>query len=327
MKIRILFGSIAAIIIILPCMLSGQFRFDLGDGQRWSYRIDIETEKRVEISRSDGTPDSQKMIFMNTDIALYLTIFVIENYDNEYALISCVYDSLSGSLKSGVDGTPTEIGLRAERDHIRLYQDDTLASEFTPGFTSDKEAAEFYEKLIFIGEDIRMLAYPTGEIINVTENKNLWQLAQEFTGGLGDGFLQVVFPENARAGANWEQAVSRDDFGGFELKQRFEPLLLQYRLPAGAETIEFKGELAIDSFSTAVEAPELSDELTLIINNYDRSAEGSAAFEGTRGFLSSLAATTIERANYRLLIRSLADREIFSSQYLRKEIKYTLLKK
>ncbi len=322
-------SQISGFLILAMCLLpllSATAQFDLSDGQRWPYRIDIETEKRVEMRSGDDRVSAANNIFLNSDIDLYLTILVIENYDNEYALISCVYDSLRGQLKSSVDGTITEVGVRAMRDHIRIYQNDTLVSEFTPGFMSGEQAADFYEQLIFIGEDIRMLVYPTGEIINITENKNLWQMAQEFSGGLGDGFLQVVFPENIAAGSGpgWEQAIARNQFGGFELKQRFEPLLLQYRMATGG-SFNIRGSLAVDSFYSEVSTPELADELTLIVNDYSTEVEANGKYLRNPGVVEAITAAIIESAEYRLIISGTSAAILFSSQYQRKDISYTLL--
>ena len=259
--------------------------FDIREGREFVYQIIISFSQETQSeSVADQNPET-KNAQLTGELNLIETITVTESVEDEYARINCRFDSLTGIIKSVADGKSASLEIFSEKDHVIIYQDDSLVSEYTPQGGPNRGAADFYEKLLFIGEDIGMLVYPSGEIINVTENKNLWNLSRDLLGFPGEGFLEIVFPGNR---SRWEETLEISNLGGFELQDSPEPLIIQYRTSDGRKRVEFDGELFLRQFSSEVNVAELEDELNLTLSNYQVSKSGSGSFSGNAGTLEQL---------------------------------------
>ncbi|HER00020.1 MAG TPA: hypothetical protein ENO22_11835 [candidate division Zixibacteria bacterium] len=269
-------------------------KFDLLKGRTFSYEIDISFSQESE-SESLTDPDSEtETAELNGELTLFETITVAESIEGEYARIICRFDSLTGTIESRSGDAPVRLDIFSEKDHVIIYQDDSLVSEYTPQGGSSRGAADFYEKLLFIGEDIVMLVYPTGEIINITDHKNLWNLSRELLGQPGEGFLEIVFPETQ---SRWEEAMKINSLGGFDLKDSPEPLILKYRIVQGRNQVEFVGELFLRQFSTEANVAELEDKLNLTLDNYQITRSGSGSFSSQAGTLERLEYTISQIGN------------------------------
>ncbi|NIP43988.1 MAG: hypothetical protein GWO41_02990, partial [candidate division Zixibacteria bacterium] len=249
------------------------------------YQITIsfsqETQSESLTDQNTGTANAQ----LTGELNLFETISVTESIEGEYARIICRFDSLTGTIESIADGASASLEIFSEKDHVIIYQDDSLVSEYTPQGGPNRGAADFYEKLLFIGEDIGMLVYPSGEIINITENKNLWNLSRDLLGFPGEGFLEIVFPENR---SRWEETFEISTLGGFDLQDSPEPLIIQYRITEGRNNVEFEGELFLRQFNSEANVAELENELNLTLNNYQVSKSGSGSFSTNAGTLERL---------------------------------------
>ncbi len=262
-------------------------KFNLSEGIEYNYEINISFTRESNFESSSEQFSENQNAKLEGNLTLFETISVKKNFEDEYARIICRFDSLSGKIESISDGTPSAIEIFSERDHVLIYQNDSLISEYTPQGGSNRAASDFYERLLFLGEDITMLVYPNGEIINITENKNLWSLSRDLLGMPGEGFLEIVFPEGQ---SQWEEALEINKLGDFDLQNSPEPLIVKYRQSSNGNNFEFEGDLFLKRFNSEATVSELDDKLGLILDNYQIKKSGSAFF--------SPSAETLEKMDY-----------------------------
>jgi hypothetical protein len=281
-------------IIVQSAWAGSILEFDLETGKTFSYKTTIDFTQRTIFETAADQISRGEVIELNGNITWFETIFIIQNYNNDYAAISCRVDSLTANLKSSVDSIMSEIKIHAFKDSVVIMHDDSVLSVYDPEHSARDAASDFYERLLFVGEDIKMLVYPDGEIINITENKNLWQLMRELLALPDEGFLEVVFPQNQ---SRWEQTIEIDRIGDFELKDKPKPLVMNYRLSPSSGQIDFSGSLFIRNLSSEVTIPGLNDEISLTLDNFAISKEGTAMFSNNAGTLRKLEYTVSRNGN------------------------------
>jgi hypothetical protein len=268
--------------------------FNLETGSKYSYKIAVDFTQRTIFETAADQISRGEVIELTGNIIWFETIFVAQNYNNDYAAISCRVDSLTANLKSSVDSVMTEIKIHALKDSIVITHNDSVLSVYDPEHSARDAASDLYERLLFVGEDIKMLVYPDGEIINITENKNLWQLMRELLALPDEGFLEVVLPQTQ---PKWEQTIEIDRLGDFELKDKPKPLVMNYRLSPVSGQLDFSGGLFIRNLTSQVTIPGLDDEISLTLDNYAISKEGSALFSSNAGTLRKLEYTVSRNGN------------------------------
>lgn len=295
-KIRFVFSLLVTLsaVFCLSAQAASVREFNLETGKTYSYKVSIDLGNRTIFETAADQISRGEVIELSGNITWFETIFVIQNFNNDYASISIRVDSLSANLKSSVDSAMSEIEIHALKDSVVIMQNDSVVSIYDPEHSAKDAASDFYEKLLFVGEDMKMLVYPDGEIINITENKNLWQLSRALIGLPGEGFLEVVFPQNQ---AKWEQTIEIDNIGDFELKSKPSPMVMNYSLSPASGQIDFSGSLFIRKLSSQVTIPGLNDEINLTLNNFAITKEGNALFSKAAGTLKKLEYTLSQNGN------------------------------
>jgi len=141
-----------------------------------------------------------------------------------------------------------------------------------------------------LGADIIMLVYPTGEIANITENKNLWEAYRDFLGLSADGLWQVVFPEGNSAGKkSWDRFLEITRLGAFQLKQGLTLKAVYHTENTFApDKITFSGRLNLPDFQTGAELAELEDNLELTMRDCLVYMDGSAAYSLQQGAITGM---------------------------------------
>ena len=303
--------------------------FNLKAGETINYKIDIAfTQENLyesfnEIKSEDGN------LLIEGNIELYESISVLE-CDDDYSKIVCCYDSLTANLRSRMDDSLTIISVDASKDNIRITQNDSVVAGYTTGSASSGAAYDFYDKLLFIGEDIIMLVYPDGEIMNITENKILWEMAHELIGLTDEGFLEIIFPQGItrNRSASWEQSIAIDKLGDFKLKDKPEPLIMHYTAENQSDSrIEFEGVLLLDMFETGLSVADLADEISLGIKDLKIAKKGSAVFSSRRGILQSMKYKTEKSGEITLLGTGLESYKTGLSVRFSGEVSYIILEK
>ncbi|MBD3216895.1 MAG: hypothetical protein GF310_01370 [candidate division Zixibacteria bacterium] len=297
--------------------------FDLSEEIEYNYEINISFTRESNFESSSEQFSENQNARMEGSLTLFETVSVVENFEDEYARIACRFDSLSGRIESVSDGTPSAIEIFSERDHVLIYRNDSLISEYTPQGGSNRAAYDFYERLLFLGEDIIMLVYPNGEIINITENKNLWNLSRDLLGMPGGGFLEIVFPEGQ---SQWEGALEISRLGDFDLQKSPEPLIIEYNLGSNLNNLEFEGDLFLRQFNSEATVSELDDKLTLILDNYQIKKSGSASFSPSAGTLEKMDYSISRIGNVTLKGRDSEDYSIRMRIDAQSKVVYTLIK-
>jgi hypothetical protein len=298
-------------------------KYDLSEGMEYNYEINISFSRESYFESTSGQFSENQGARLEGSLTLFKTVSVAENFENEYARMVCRFDSLSGKIESISDGTPSTVEIFSERDHVLIYQNDSLISEYTPQGGSNRAASDFYEKLLFLGEDITMLVYPNGEIINITDNKNLWNLSRDLLGMPGEGFLEIVFPEGQ---SQWEEALEINELGDFDLQKTPEPLIIKYDLSSNGNNLEFMGDLFLRRFSSEATVSELDDQLNLTLDNYQIKKSGSASFSPSAGTLEKLDYSISHIGNITLKGRDTKDYTIRMRIDDQSKIVYKLLK-
>lgn len=296
MSLRFVQRALILILVIIPFLglqAESQYLFNLEAGKKYNYRITIDLSQNSDLSSSTALQSKGEKVSFGGAISMKYSLEVLENQDNDYAKIICRFDSLRADLKSRVGDIETRLSLDAHKDDIRIQINDSLVAVHSPDSLDTRGASDFYERLLFVGEDVIMLVYPDGEILNITENKNLWDLALDFIGLADEGFLQIIFPQNIKAGGTtrWEQSSEIKKLGDFRLKTRPDPLVTSYSLMSGNDRaqIEFSGSLTLDRFISETGVSDLDDEMTLEIVNLKLAKNGSAVFSSRRGAIEKLA--------------------------------------
>jgi len=304
-------------------------RFNLKAGETINYRIDIAfTQDNIYESFSEVKSDDGH-ILIEGNIELYESISVLE-CDDDYSKIVCRYDSLMANLRSRTDDSATIISVEAGKDNIRITQNGSEVAGYIAGSASSGAGYDFYDKLLFIGEDIIMLVYPDGEIMNITENKILWEMAHELIGLTDEGFLEIIFPQGMTRNrrVSWEQSIAIDKLGDFKLKDKPEPLIMHYTAENKADSrIEFDGVLLLDMFETGVSVADLADEISLGIKDFKVAKKGSAVFSGRRGILQSMKYKTEKSGEITLLGTGLESYKTGLSVQFTSQVSYSLLEK
>ncbi len=293
-KTALLLTIIFYAVLATSAQTASAVEFNLETGKVYSYRVDIDLSNRTIFETAADQISRGEVIELSGNITWFETIFVIENYNNDYASISIRVDSLDAILKSSVDSVMSRIKIHALKDSIVIMRNDSVVSVYDPEHSGRDAASDFYERLLFVGEYMKMLVYPDGEIINITENKNLWQLSQDLIGLPGEGFLEVVFPQNQ---AKWEQTIEVANIGDFELSNKPSPLVMNYSLKPSTGQIDFSGSLFIRKLSSQVTIPGLNDEISLTLDNFAITKEGNASFSNTAGTLQKLEYTLSQNGN------------------------------
>lgn len=295
MNLKSLKRILKYILIIIPFLYAhaqSQYLYDLQAGKKYNYRISIDLSQNSDLSSSNALQSRGEKISFDGLISMIYSLEVIENQDNDYAKIICRFDSLRADLHSDVNGIETSMSLEALKDDIKIHVNDSLVAVHSPHALDSDGAGDFYERLLFVGEDIIMLVYPDGEIINITENKNLWDQAMDILGLADEGFLQIIFPADIKfdGTTRWEQSSEIKKLGDFKLKNRPEPLVTRYSLKHGTDRreIEFSGNLRLDRFISETGVSTLDDQMTLEIVNLDLGKNGSAVFSSRRGVIEKL---------------------------------------
>ena len=296
MNLKSLQRTLVLVLVIIPFLCvqaESQYLFDLEAGKKYNYRITIDLSQNSDLSSSNALQSRGENVSFGGAISMKYSLEVLENQDNDYAKIICRFDSLRANLKSRVDDIETSLSLEALKDDIRIYVNDSLVAVHSPNSLDTDGAGDFYDRLLFVGEDIVMLVYPDGEILNITENKNLWDQARDFIGLADEGFLQIIFPQNIRAGGTgrWEQTSEIRKLGDFKLKNRPDPLVTSYSLKSGNDKAQiiFSGSLNLDRFISETGVSDLDDEMTLEIVNLNLTKNGTAVFSSHRGVVEKLA--------------------------------------
>ncbi len=296
MSLRLWQRSLMLILVLIPFLnlrAENQYLFKLEAGKKYNYRIIIDLSQNADLSSSNALKSSGENVSFGGAISMTYSLEVLENQDNDYAKIICRFDSLVADLKSRVDNIETRLSLEALKDDIRIRINDSLMAVHSLDSLDTDGAGDFYERLLFVGEDIVMLVYPDGEILNVTENKNLWDQARDFIGLADEGFLQIIFPQNIKTNGTtrWEQSSEIRKLGDFKLKTRPDPLVTSYSLQSGNDKaqIKFSGSLTLDRFISETGVSDLDDEMTLEIVNLKLAKSGAAIFSSRRGIIEKLA--------------------------------------
>lgn len=293
-KTAFLLTIIFCAVLATSARTASALEFNLETGKVYSFRVDIDLSNRTIFETAADQISRGEVIELSGNITWFETIFVIENFNNDYASISIRVDSLDAILKSSVDSVMSGIKIHALKDSIVIMRDDSVVSIYDPEHSGKDAASDFYERLLFVGEYMKMLVYPDGEIINITENKNLWQLSRDLIGLPGEGFLEVVFPQNQ---AKWEQTIEVANIGDFELSNKPSPLVMNYSLKPSTGQIDFSGSLFIRKLSSKVTIPGLNDEISLTLDNFAITKEGNASFSKTAGTLQKVEYTLSQNGN------------------------------
>jgi hypothetical protein len=307
MNLKYLKRILTLVLVIIPflCLQAeSQYLFDLEAGKKYVYRITIDLSQKSDLTSSNALQSGGKKVIFGGAISMKYSLEVVENQDNDYARIVCCFDSLRADLKSRVDNIETKLSLEALKDNIRIRINDSLIAIHSPNTPVTDGAGDFYERLLFVGEDIVMLAYPDGEILNITENKNLWDQAMDFIGLADEGFLQIIFPQSIKPGGSgrWEQSSEIKKLGDFKLKTRPDPLVTNYSLKGGTDRaeIKFSGELKLGRFISETGVSDLDDQMTLEVVNLDLDKNGSAVFSSRRGVIEKLSYDTSLKGEFYL---------------------------
>lgn len=280
------FSGVLFVLLLVPVSLWA-LEFDYSEGAVYRYQISINlTQDNIFISTDNVAADSGQLT-LKSDFLLCLTIRVLENVEGDYARISCTYDSLSGRIASTDGEIPEAINIKVLRDSIEIRLAESLVAVYPPQSEADQTVRDYYERLLFIGEPIELTVYPTGEIININTNKNLWQQAHDFIGLNGEGILNIKLPDNSDNN-RWVQSIDIQSLGMIKLKKAVDPLELTFTNNPGAQRIEFAGLLEINNYITPATIMDLNDEFRISINNTVLSRNGSAAYHGRKIIIDKL---------------------------------------
>lgn len=302
---------------------SASFEFEEGDTLSYEIAIDF-----TQTGRSDSYEDDQSYaieIKIEGQYLLYLSVSAGENY-GEYFELHLTYDSLRAKYDSRIADSTTSLEILALHDQLQIYRDDSLIDRYDPVKANTADADELFRKLLFIGEPISMLAYPSGEIFNLLENKNLYQMARELFNYPASGFLQISLPDQVQTGqAGWEEAVSGNSLAGFDLETSLPPLILDYKLAERDKitSINYSGELKIDDFTTSAASPDFENSLLLSADLIEISKAGAVTF--STGRMISNDYTFDMRARVNLKGDEFESFEIFQDLFYRSSTRIRLL--
>jgi hypothetical protein len=283
--LRAYFISICILAVVTTChgqATSELFEFEKDDILTYEITIDF-----TQNGRSDSYEDEQSYsneIKIEGQYLLYLSLAVGENY-GEYFELRLTYDSLKARFDSMIADSTTSLEILALHDRLQIYRNDSLIDLYDPVTANTAGTSELYQKLLFVGEPIVMLAYPSGEIFNLLENKNLYQMARELFNYPASGFLQISLPDQAQTGqAEWEEAVSGNSLAGFELEKSLPPLIFDYKLRKWDKitAINYSGELEIDDFTSSAGTPDFENRLMLSADLIEISKSGAVEFSTGR---------------------------------------------
>ena len=259
--------------------ISTAMEFDFSEGAVYQYQISIHISQDNLFTSANNVESDSGQLNMEADFLLYQTIEVLEDAADGYAKINCSFDSLNGRISSLSAEIPSTINIKVQRDSIEIRMADSLVGVYPPQTVADQVTLDYYERLLFIGEPIELAVYPTGEIININTNKNLWQQASDFIGLNGGSLLQITLPETS-ADKRWIQSVEIENLGLIKLKKPLEPLELTFNHKPELNRFAFAGLLEINNYIAPATITELDDEFQIAINNMILSRNGEAAYHG-----------------------------------------------
>jgi hypothetical protein len=321
--------SVCLMIVSAEAQNSEKLRFNLNTGEIYHYKIEIKFSQTNAYESYNESFSENGSVDVYGMIELFESIEIREN-TGDYAKIVCRFDSVSANLKSIAGDSTSEIDVYAAKDNIRILQNDSLMAGYTTGAYSSGAAYDFYDRLLFIGEDISMLVYPDGEIMNITENKILWEMAREMIGLPDDGLFEIILPQiiSKSGGSSWEQSININKFGDFKLKEKPQSLVMHYKARKQTEfNIDFYGSLQLDMHETDVTVADLADEITLGIRDFTISKKGSAIFSGSRGVLKNMNYSIERNGDITLIGSGLENYETGLSIRFQGKVTYSLIDK